>query len=138
MARGPVDLSQVKPLPVWFFTSEGVLGAAYDLSRVWGPPWLVLAVLVGGNMASGLTVLGRRRKLLRGMLRSRRTRAITIGLIALRVGAHVALGAAGTQVTSAAGHLAFAVGMAGATVGLLWFDQRVTFRALGLTVGGAA
>lgn len=59
------------------------------------------------------------------------TRKIALGLIALRVGVHLVLAVIGAPVTSAAGHLALAVAMAGATV-MLWFNQRVTFRALGL------
>ncbi|WP_241968257.1 hypothetical protein [Streptomyces sp. ICBB 8177] len=130
-AKG-VDLSKVKPLPVWFFGFEGVIGAAYDLMHVWKGAWVVLVALAAVNIVVGLTVMGRRRKLVRAMLKNSRTRMIAIGLIAARLGAHLLLGAAGTQVTSAAGHLVFAVAMAGATVTLLWVDQRITFRALGL------
>ena len=66
------------------------------------------------------------------MLKNSRTRFIAMGLIALRVGLHLALGAIGTQVETASGHLALAFVMTGITVALLWFDQRVTFRTLGI------
>lgn len=52
------------------------------------------------------------------------------GLIALRVGVHLALGAAGVHATSPAAHLAFALLMCATTVGLLAFDQKVLLRAL--------
>lgn len=136
--RSAMDLSQVKPLPAWFFAFEGVMGAAYDLCHVWAGAWMVLVALGAANLAIGLTVLGKRRKLIRAMLKNSRTRLIALALIAARLGAHVLLGLVGAQVTSAAGHLAFAVVMASATVALLWFDQRITFRTLGLPTAKSA
>jgi hypothetical protein len=135
---GAPDLSQIKPLPVWFFAFEGVGGAAYDICRAWSFGWVVLVLLGGVNLLVGLTMLGRRRKLIRAMLKNSRTRTIAIALIVLRVGVHLVLGAIGEQVTSAAGHVVVAVAMAGITVGLLWFDQRVTFRTLGLSLDRTA
>jgi hypothetical protein len=133
-----MDLSQVKPLPAWFFAFEGVIGAAYDLCHVWAGAWMVLVALGAANLVIGLTVLGKRRKLVRAMLKNSRTRLIAFALIAARLGAHLLLGLAGAQVTSAAGHLAFAVVMASATVALLWLDQRITFRSLGLPTAKSA
>ncbi|KOG66204.1 hypothetical protein ADK76_03510 [Streptomyces griseoflavus] len=126
------ELAKVKPLPVWFFAFEGVLGAAYDLCHAWSGAWTVVLAFAAVNIAVGLTVLRRRIKLVKALLKNSRTRAIAFGLIAFRMGAHALLGAAGAQVASVAGHLLFAAVMGGATVALLWFDQRVTFRALGL------
>lgn len=127
----------VSPLPAWFFAFEGVLGAAYDICRTWPDAWIVIAALAGFNALVGLSVLGRRRKLLRAMLKNSRTRWIAAGLVGARLGAHLLLGALGTQVTTAAGHLSFAAVMAAATIGLLWVDQRVAFRALGIAADTA-
>ncbi|WP_236655633.1 hypothetical protein [Streptacidiphilus carbonis] len=131
-------LKSLKPLPVWFFGFEGLMGAAYDVIKTNPDAWMVLAGLGAVNMVVGITVLGKRRKLVRAMLKNSRTRAIAIGLIALRVGAHVVLGLAGAQITSPAGHLAMAFVMTALTVTLLWFDQRVSFKALGLLPTGTA
>ncbi|RFU42633.1 hypothetical protein DZF91_05795 [Actinomadura logoneensis] len=131
------ELSDIKPLPIWFFAFEGAMGAAYDLLKAWDGAWMVLAALGAVNMVVGLTVLRRRKKLIKAMLRNARTRKILFALIGLRIGVHVVLGAAGAQVTSASVHLALGLTMAAVTMGLLWFDQRVTFRALGLTQSGA-
>ena len=109
-----------------------VLGAAYDICHVWQSAWTVVVAVAAVNAVVGLTVLRRRIKLVKAMLRNGRTRLIAFGLIALRAGVHLVLGAAGADVTGTAAHLVLAAGMAAATVGLLWFDQRVTFRALGL------
>ncbi|GAA2160150.1 hypothetical protein [Actinomadura napierensis] len=129
----PDGLDAIKPLPIWFFAFEGVLGAAYDICHVWHFAWVVLVGIAAVNAVVGLTVLRRRVKLVKAMLKNGRTRKIAVGLIALRVGLHVVLGTLGADVTGTAAHLALATGMAAATVTLLWFDQRVTFRALGLT-----
>ncbi|WP_242582159.1 hypothetical protein [Streptomyces sp. MST-110588] len=131
------ELANVKPLPVWFFAFEGVMGAAYDLCHAWSGAWMVILGFAAVNITVGLTVLRRRIKLVKALLKNSRTRFIAIGLIAFRMGAHALLGALGTQVTSTVGHVLFAVVMAGTTMALLWFDQRVTFRALGLTPGAA-
>ncbi|WNE97252.1 hypothetical protein PS467_18915 [Streptomyces luomodiensis] len=127
-----VDLSEVKPLPVWFFGFEGVMGAAYDLTKAWSDAWMVLVGIGLVNVVVGVTVLRRRMKLMRAMLKNSRTRGIALGLIALRVGLHLLLAVLGAPVTSVAGHLAVAVLMGVTTVTLLWFNQRVTFRALRL------
>ncbi|MEU8876653.1 hypothetical protein AB0D24_37025 [Streptomyces javensis] len=127
-----VDLSGIKPLPVWFFGFEGVIGAAYDLTKAWDDAWMVLIGIALVNIVVGGTVLRRRKKLMRAMLKNSRTRNIAIGLLALRVGLHLVLAALGAPVTSVAGHLAVAVLMGAATVTLMWFNQRVTFRALRL------
>ena len=127
-----VDLRTVKPLPAWFFVFEGLFGGAYDILRTSPDTWAVLAVLALINITISLTVLGKRRKLIRAMLKNGRTRSIAVGLIALRVGLHLALGALGAEVSTAIGHLVLALAMTGVTVALLWFDQRVTFRTLGI------
>ncbi|AEW98938.1 hypothetical protein [Streptantibioticus cattleyicolor] len=117
---------------MWFFAFEGTMGAVYDLWHAWHGAWTVVLALVALNIAVGFTVLGRRAKLVRAMLKNSRTRKIAIGLIALRVGVHLLLGAIGLQITSSAGHLVMAASMAVVTVALLWFDQRIAFRALGI------
>ena len=133
----PLEPGEIKPLAPWFFVFEGLMGAAYDVVKLHPDAWMALAGLGLVNMAVGFTVLGRRRKLLRAMLKNGRSRKILAGLIALRVGVHALLGVLGAQVEGTAGHLAMAVLMTGATVGLLWYDQRVTFRALGQPLSGA-
>lgn len=125
-------LKELKPLPIWFFGFEGVMSAAYDLCHAWSDAWMIIVGLVVVNVIVGLTILGKRIKLLRAMLKNGRTRKIAFGLVALRVGAHVLLGVVGVEATTTTAHLAFSVLMVGVTVTLLWFDQRVTFRALGL------
>ena len=128
---------EIRALSPWFFVFEGLMGAAYDVVKLHPDAWVVLAGLGLVNMVVGFTVFGRRRKLLRAMLKNGRSRKILAGLIGLRVGVHLLLAALGTQVEGTAGHLAMAAVMTGATVGLLWYDQRVTFRALGLPLSGA-
>ncbi|MFC4908871.1 hypothetical protein [Actinomadura gamaensis] len=125
--------SDIKPLPIWFFAFEGTMGAAYDLLKAWDGAWMVLAALGAVNIAVGLTVLRRRKKLVKAMLKNNRTRKIFFALIGLRMGVHLVLGAIGAEVHSAPMHLALGLGMAAITMGLLWFDQRITFRVLGLT-----
>ncbi|GAA0467458.1 hypothetical protein ACFQ2B_38660 [Streptomyces stramineus] len=127
------DLSDVKPLPAWFFAFEGTLGAAFDLCKAWEGAWMVLVALAAVNIVTGLTVLRRRTKVVKAMLKNSRTRKIVFALVALRLGAHGLFALIGTPVTSTGGHLALGLVMASATVTLLWYDQRVTFRALGLT-----
>ncbi|MBT2384900.1 hypothetical protein J7E86_15120 [Streptomyces sp. ISL-11] len=117
---------------MWFFAFEGALGAAFDLCKAWDNAWMVLVALGAVNIVIGLTVLRRRTKLVKAMLKNSRTRKIVFALVALRLGVHVLLGVVGAPVTSTAAHVAVGLVMAAVTVGLLWFDQRVTFRALGL------
>lgn len=126
------ELANIKPLPVWFFGFEGLMGAAFDICKAWQNGWMVLVALGAVNVVIGLTVLRRRLKLVKAMLKNNRTRKIMFALIALRMGVHVLLGAVGAQVSTPAAHLALALMMTATTVTLLWFDQRVTFRALGL------
>ncbi|MBI0295972.1 hypothetical protein JBE04_16225 [Streptomyces sp. PRKS01-29] len=127
-----VDLSGIKPLPLWFFGFEGVMGAAYDLAKAWDDAWMALVGIALVNIVVGATVLRRRMRLMRAMLKNSHTRKIAIGMVALRVGIHLVLAALGAPVTSVAGHLAVAVLMGATTVTLMWFNQRVTFRALRL------
>jgi NhaP-type Na+/H+ or K+/H+ antiporter len=122
----------IKRLPIWVFAFEGVMGGAFDLLKSFDGAWMILAAAAAINVVVGLTVLRGRSRLVRAMLKKGRTRQIMFGLVALRIGVHVLLGAAGVEVAGPAAHLALATVMAGVTVGLLWFDQRVTFRALGL------
>ncbi|MFE9060706.1 hypothetical protein [Streptomyces violaceusniger] len=131
-ATTDIDLSDIKPLPLWFFGFEGVMGAAYDLTKAWDDAWMVLIAIALVNVVVGATVLRRRVKLMRAMLKNAHTRKIAIGLLALRVGLHLVLAAVGAPVTSVAGHLTVAVLMGATTVTLLWCNQRVTFRALRL------
>ncbi|WP_037602132.1 hypothetical protein [Streptacidiphilus rugosus] len=126
------SLAGVKPLSPWFFVFEGLMGAAYDIIKLHPDAWMALSGLGLVNMLVGLTVLGKRRKLVRAMLKNGRSRTILGALIGLRIGVHLILGLLGTQVTSTAGHLGMAAFMTATTVGLMWFDQRVTFRTLGL------
>ncbi|WP_370114187.1 hypothetical protein [Streptacidiphilus sp. MAP12-33] len=130
--REPLRQEEIQPLSPWFFAFEGLMGAAYDVAKLHPDAWMVLSGLGLVNMVVGFTVLGKRRKLVRAMLKNGRSRKILFGLIALRVGVHGLLALLGTQVEGTAGHLAMAAVMTATTVGLLWYDQRVTFRALGL------
>ncbi|MEU1309087.1 hypothetical protein ABZ419_09355 [Streptomyces cinnamoneus] len=134
--QSAAGLADVKPLPVWFFAFEGSLGAAYDLCQAWDGAWMVLAALALVNIVIGFTVLRRRVKLVRAMLKSSRTRKIIFALVGLRLAVHLALGAVGAATVSTAAHVAIGLAMATTTVALLWFDQRVTFRALGLLPAG--
>ena len=132
------ELRTIKPLPFWFFAFEGLMGAGFDIVKLWDGAWMLLVGLMAVNLVVGLTVLRRRVKLVKAMLRKGRTRKIMFGLVALRIGVHVLLGAAGAETGSPMMHLVLAVGMTAATMALLWFDQRVTFRALGLSLSRPA
>ncbi|MGW2628873.1 hypothetical protein ACWC2K_06020 [Streptomyces chattanoogensis] len=127
------DLDGVKPLPVWFFAFEGIAAAAFDLCKAWDKAWMVLIAFGALNIIVGLTVLRRRAKVVRAMLKNARSRKVLVGLIALRLGVHLLLAVLGAPITSTVGHVVAGAVMAAATVTLLWFDQRVAFRALGLT-----
>ncbi|MBC3843527.1 hypothetical protein GXW82_34960 [Streptacidiphilus sp. 4-A2] len=118
---------------MWYFAFEGVLGAAYDLTKADSRLTPVVIGVAVVNAVISFTVLGKRRKLVKSMLKNQRTRAIAIGLLALRFGVHILIGLMGTAVSGATGHFALATLMACSTVAMLWFDQRVSFRALGLS-----
>ncbi|MEV6128204.1 hypothetical protein AB0M05_15445 [Streptomyces violaceusniger] len=51
-----IDLSDIKPLPLWFFGFEGVMGAAYDLTKAWDDAWMVLIAIALVNVVVGATV----------------------------------------------------------------------------------
>jgi hypothetical protein len=126
-AGGAADF---RPVPVWFFAFEGLMGASFDILRSHPDGWMVLAGCAAVNVVLAATVLRGRLRMAKAMLKGKRTRKIALGLIALRLGTHVALGAIGMQATSGWAHLAFAAGMCATTVALLAFDQRVMLRAL--------
>lgn len=117
-----------RPLPVWVFAFEGLMGAAYDVLKAYPDGWTVLAGCAAVNIVLARTVLRGRLKAARAMLRSGRTRWIACGLLALRAGAHLALAAVGLHAASGPAHLALAAAMCGTTVALLAFDQRVVLR----------
>lgn len=119
-----------RPVPVWFFGFEGLMGAGYDVAKSYPGAWMFLAAALVVNIVLARTVLRGRLKMAKAMLKGKRTRKIALGLIALRMGVHMALGAVGVAATSGPAHLAFAVLMCGSTVALLAFDQRVMLRAL--------
>jgi hypothetical protein len=132
-ALAPVDTAGdpgFRPIPVWFFAFEGLMGGAYDIVKSAPHAWVFVAASVAVNIVLARTVLRGRLKMAKAMLRGKRTRKIAVGLIALRGGVHLALGAAGTQVDSGPAHIALAAVMCAATVALLAFDQRVMLRAL--------
>ncbi len=120
-----------RPIPVWFFAFEGVIGASYDVMKSTSYGWVVLVVAMAANLVCARTVLRGRLKMAKALLKGRRTRRLAIGLIALRVGVHFLLGLIGVRATTEAAHLAFAVLMCATTVTVLSFGQRVTLRALG-------
>jgi hypothetical protein len=122
--------SQFRPVPVWFFAFEGLMGASFDIIKSAPHAWIFVAGSVVLNIVLARTVLRGRLKMAKAMLKGKRTRTIAAGLIALRLGVHVALGAAGMQAASGPAHIALAAVMCAATVGLLAFDQRVMLRAL--------
>ncbi|WP_329175823.1 hypothetical protein [Streptomyces sp. NBC_01477] len=128
--HGDGGASGFRPVPVWFFAFEGLLGASYDIVKSSPYAWTFIAACVVANIALARTVLRGRLKMAKAILKGRRTRKIAVGLIALRAGVHIALGAAGMQFTSPPAHIAVAVAMCAATVALLAFDQRVMLRAL--------
>jgi hypothetical protein len=124
------DLRDIRPLPVWFFAFEGLMAGAFDLCKAWHGAWTLLLALAALNMLVGLTVLRRRIKLARVMLRNARTRKIAVSLIAARIALHAVLAALGLQITAPAAHLALAATMTAATITLLWLNQHITFRTL--------
>lgn len=127
---GDGDTSAFRPVPVWFFAFEGLMGASYDVVKSSPHAWVFIAASAAVNIALARTVLRGRLKMAKAMLKGKRTRKIAVGLIALRIVMHVALGAAGMQVTSGPAHIALAAAMCAITVAMLAFDQRVMLRAL--------
>jgi hypothetical protein len=119
-----------RPVPVWFFAFEGVIGASYDIAKSAPYAWVLVVGAAAVNIVLARTVMRGRLKMAKAMLKSKRTRKIAVGLIALRAGMHLAMHAIGMQAMSAPAHVAVAAGMCTATVGLLAFDQRVMLRAL--------
>lgn len=122
-------------LPAWFFCFEGVLAASFDLCKAYPPAIGLLGALVVVNIAVSLTVLRSRIRLARALWGGKGTRKVALGLVALRVGLHLALNAVGLQVVSVSGHLLLAALMGGVTVWLLWFSQRTALRALAARAG---
>ncbi|MEV5505262.1 hypothetical protein [Streptomyces orinoci] len=131
--RTTEQATDIKPLPVWFFVFEGALSASFDLFKANPHALVVLAVLGAVNLIASLTVLRSRLRLMKGLLRNKGTRKVAIGLIALRFGVHLIMGAIGCQATSAVAHYAFAAAMTATTVTLLWFSQRTALRAVAAT-----
>jgi quinol-cytochrome oxidoreductase complex cytochrome b subunit len=126
---GMKPVTAVKPLPVWFFAFEGIAASAYDLCKACPSALWVLGALFAVNIVLTLTVLRTRVRLARRLWRSKGTRKIALGLAALRLGSHFALVAAGADIDTVAGHIAFGVVMGAVTVTLLWFTQRTAMRA---------
>ncbi|WP_234343652.1 hypothetical protein [Streptomyces sp. NRRL F-5123] len=129
-SEAPSGTADFRPVPVWFFAFEGLMGASFDILKAHPDGWMVIAGCAAVNLVLASTVLRGRLKMAKAMLKGKRTRKIALGLVALRLGVHVVLGAIGMHATSGWAHLAFAAGMCAATVGLLAFDQRVVLRAL--------
>ncbi|MEU2870052.1 hypothetical protein ABZ769_12725 [Streptomyces olivoreticuli] len=126
----PAAQAAIKPLPVWYFGFEAVASGAYDLYKAYPQALWVLGALAVINLAVSLTVLRPRLQLAKRLWRGKSTRKIALGLLALRLGSHLALALMGMSVVSTAGHLAFAAAMAAVTGPLLWFAQRTALRAL--------
>jgi hypothetical protein len=129
-ASASAEKTVYRPIPIWFFTFEGLIGASYDVVKTSPHAWIVLALAGVTNLALARTVLRGRLKMAKAMIRGRRTRKLAVGLIGLRVGVHFALGLVGVRATTQTAHLAFAALMCATTVALLAFDQRVMLRAL--------
>jgi quinol-cytochrome oxidoreductase complex cytochrome b subunit len=127
-----------KPVPVWFFAFEGLMGASYDVVKTAPYGWVVLAAGLVVNVALARTVLRGRLKMARAILKGKRTRVLAVGLIALRVALHAVLGVIGMQATSPVAHACFAVLMCASTVALLAFDQKVMLKALDEQAAGTA
>ncbi|MDH6135238.1 hypothetical protein P3T37_004648 [Kitasatospora sp. MAA4] len=117
-------------LPVWFFGFEALFASAYDLLKAYPQVWPALVALVIINITLSLTMMRKRLRLAKALWRGKGTRKVALGLLALRLGSHVALGALGAAVTSTAGHLVFALAMGAVTVVLLAYTQRTALRAL--------
>ncbi|KAA2256955.1 hypothetical protein F0L68_25950 [Solihabitans fulvus] len=126
----PAAAQPIQGMPAWYFGFEGVLTSSFDILKAFPAAWPVLVVLGATNLLVSLTVMRSRLKLLKALWKGRKTRMLAIGLLALRFAVHAGLGALGLAMESTAAHVAFAVGMGAITVTLLWFDQRVTLRAL--------
>ncbi|WP_329495628.1 hypothetical protein [Kitasatospora herbaricolor] len=129
----PVALhGDVPRLPVWFFGFEAVLAASFDIIKAFPQAWPALVLVGLVNITVSLTVLRGRLRLAKALWRGKGTRKVAIGLVAVRIGSHLLLGAVGLGVTSTLGHVGFALVMAALTVGLLAWTQRTALRALGL------
>lgn len=111
-AAEPVPTVAELRLPIWYFGFEGVIAGAFDLLQALPSAWPVLVALIAANIAVSLTVLRPRLKLAKMLWRGRSTRNIAIALLALRLGSHLLLKAIGFGVTSALGHVVFAVVLA--------------------------
>ncbi|GGV09215.1 hypothetical protein GCM10010495_22580 [Kitasatospora herbaricolor] len=122
----------VPRLPVWFFGFEAVLAASFDIIKAFPQAWPALVLVGLVNITVSLTVLRGRLRLAKALWRGKETRKVAIGLVAVRIGSHLLLGAVGLGVTSTLGHVCFALVMAALTVGLLAWTQRTALRALGL------
>ncbi|WP_051732546.1 hypothetical protein [Kitasatospora phosalacinea] len=117
-------------LPVWFFGFEGVLAGAFDLLRAAPSAWPALVALAVVNIGVSLTLMRPRLKLAKLLWRGKGTRNVALGLVGLRLGSHLVLGLLGTAVTTALGHVLFALVMSTVTVALLAYVQRTALGAL--------
>ncbi|MFD0258014.1 hypothetical protein ACFVH7_07005 [Kitasatospora indigofera] len=124
-------LEAVPRLPLWFFGFEAVLAASFDIIKAFPQAWPALVLVGLVNITVSLTVLRGRLRLAKALWRGKGTRKVAVGLVAVRLGSHLLLGALGLGITSTLGHVGFALVMAALTVGLLAWTQRTALRALG-------
>ncbi|MFJ6212600.1 hypothetical protein ACIQGZ_04600 [Streptomyces sp. NPDC092296] len=117
-------------LPVWFFGFEGVLASSFDICKAYPQAGWLLGALAIVNLTVSLTVMRTRVKLAKAMWRGKGTRKVAVALVALRLGVHLVLNAAGLAIASVTGHLLLAAVMGVVTVWLLWFSQRTALRTL--------
>jgi len=117
-------------LPVWFFGFEGALAGAFDLLRAAPSAWPALVALAVLNLGVSLTLMRRRLKLAKLLWRGKGTRKVALGLVGLRLGSHLVLGLLGATVSTALGHVLFALVMSTVTVVLLAHVQRTALGAL--------
>ncbi|GAA2114079.1 hypothetical protein GCM10009759_58110 [Kitasatospora saccharophila] len=127
-AEGP-SVAEMR-LPVWFFGFEGALAGAFDLLRAAPSAWPALVALAVLNLGVSLTLMRRRLKLAKLLWRGKGTRKVALGLVGLRLGSHLLLGLLGAAVSTALGHVLFALVMSAVTVALLAHVQRTALGAL--------
>ncbi len=122
---------RIQGLPVWYLVLAGVLVASYDISQEFpsGSParGLVPVGILLLHLVLWVTVLRRRMRYTRAVLRSPRTRLLAIGLAVLRGLLSVLLG---HLYTGPHGHLVIGLIMLVVVPVGIWCDQWLILRTL--------
>jgi len=129
----------VRGLPAWYFVLVGLLVGSADISRQFSDRYPAVAVvplaLAAVHVVLWFTLLSRRRKYIRSILRSGRARILVAVLFVARLGLQFGLGRLTDSVAPLHSyrHLVIGLVMVVLTSVGAWFDQWLVLRTLNRT-----